>query len=608
MFIKKTLKTDPGSGKTYSAYHLVESVRTEKGPRQRMLLYLGSEIDLSEGEHKLLAQRIEGIINGEHSLLPYSEQVEKLAQIYASQIIRRLSDSKDDVEDTKSEQSEFVSVDINSIEKSEPKSVGAEHLMLQMANQLKLPEKLQELGLSKTDTAVALGSIIARSVCPDSERATYDWLSKYSGLGELLDFDFQKSSLDKLYQISDKLLAHKDTLEAHLETVESKFHAYKSTIALYDLTNTYMEGQAKSNPKAAHGFSKEKRYDCPLVTMGLVMNEHGFLHRTSILPGNASEPKTLEAMIENLSAHEMLFKPTIILDAGIATKDNLTWLSGKGYKYIVSARQNAPSIELEGELTPVGDLNNLVKAALIKSIDGSEEKWLYCESEAKTAVATEMKKSFRKRFEEALKKIAEGLSKPKGRKKYPKVIERIGRLKEKHKNISGCYEINVIASEDGKTATAIDWKVIDAKMNDKLTGSYYLRTNLTEVEAKELWQLYNTLRGVEDAFRFMKSSLGLRPVYHHKEHRVDGHLWITILAYHLIHHCHYQLKKQGLNHQWKTIRKIMMGRVRVTMHAKTEDGKSLYHRSTTKAEGDQVAIYRALGLSSSILRSKKTVI
>lgn len=610
MFIKKTLKIDPKTGKTYTAYHLIESVRTEKGPRQRILLYMGSEIRLPEGEHKLLAQRIAEIIAGEQPLIPYAEDVERLAQTYASQVIRRLSQPKDIYEcaDNDDVDPEFVSININSIEKSDPRSVGAEHLMLQMANQLELPEQLQKLGLSKTEASIALGSIIARAVLPDSERSTYTWLCNKSGLGELLDFDFKNSSLDRLYQISDKLLVHKDALESHLEAIECKFHGYKSTIALYDLTNTYMEGQAKSNPKAAHGISKEKRNDCPLVTMGLVMNEYGFLNRTSILPGNASEPKTLEKMIENLSIHQNLFKPTIILDAGIATADNLTWLREKGYTYVVSAREDAPSIDLEGELVPVGDLNNLVKAALIKSEDNGKEKWLYCESEAKAAVALEMKQSFRKRFEDELKKLSDGLSKPKGRKKYAKVIERIGRLKEKHKRISGCYEVNAIASEDGTIVTAIEWKVIDEKMSDKLTGRYFLRTNLVTMGAKELWQLYNTLRGVEDAFRFMKSSLGLRPIYHQKEHRVDGHLWITIIAYHLIQNCLYQLSKQGIDLQWKTVLKIMISRVRVSMHAKTEDGKMLYHRSTTKAEEDQIVIYRALKLSSSILRPKKIVI
>jgi transposase len=341
--------------------------------------------------------------------------------------------------------------------------------------------------------------------------------------------------------------------------------------------------------------------------MGLVMNEHGFLNRTSILPGNASEPKTLEEMIKSLDSHQSLFKPIIILDAGISSEANLQWLRENNYKYVVSAKQDAPSTELESELVPVGDSRDLVKAALIKSDNGAE-KWLYCESEAKAAVASGMKMSFKQRFEEALQKLAEGLTKPKGRKKYAKILERVGRLKEKHKKISGCYEVNVVASEDGLQATAVEWKVIDKKMSEKLTGRYFLRTNLVELGPKELWQLYNTLRGVEDAFRFMKSSLGLRPIYHRKERRVDGHLWITILAYHLIQNCLYQLGKQRIHYQWKTIHKIMLGRARVTTQAKTRDKKTLYHRSTTKAEGEQIALYRALGLSSAILRSKKTII
>jgi transposase len=610
MFIKKALKADRKTGKSYFAYHLVESVRTDKGPRQRTLLYLGSQIDLPGGEHKLLAQRIEGIIAGDSSLFSCSEDVERLAQLYAQQVIHRLSKPQagEETSGTAEPEKQFVNIDVNSIEKSEPRTVGAEHLMLQMANQLELPQQLQRLGLSKTDVSIALGSIIARTVFPDSERSTYDWLCNNSGLGELLDFDFNNSSLTKLYKISDKLLSHKHALETHFEHIEQKVHGYKSTIALYDLTNTYMEGQAQNNPKATYGTSKEKRTDCPLITMGLVMNEYGFLNRTSILPGNASEPKTLKKMIESLSVHHSLFKPIIVLDAGIATNENLTWLRENGYHYIVSARQDAPSVDLEGELVSVGDLNDFVRAALIKSEDQNEEKWLYCESEAKAAVATEMKQSFRKRLEDDLHNLTKGLSKLKARKKFTQVLERIGRLKEKHKKISGCYEIKAIPSEDGKTATDIEWKVIEEKMSDKLTGSYFLRTNVLTLGAKELWQLYNTLRGIEDAFRFMKSSLGLRPVYHQKEGRVDGHLWITIMAYHLIQHCLYQLKKKGINYHWQTIRKIMMGRIRVTMQAKTEDGKTLYHRSSTKSEGEQKEIYQALGLSSSILRSKKTII
>jgi transposase len=610
MYIRETIKTDKKTGKKYSSYQLVESIRTELGPRQKILLTINSDSELNSLEKKDLANRIEELVCGSTSFFKYSEKIEKLAQTYATQVIHRLS-CEDSIPKQQAKQQlapEFVNIDVNSIEKLEPRTVGSEHLLLQMAHQLKLPEKLKEIGLSKTDLAIALGSIIARASAPDSERSTYNWLCHHSGLSELLDFDFNKSSLHKLYRISDKLLSYKELLENHLEMTEESLHGYKSTIALYDLTNTYMEGQAKSNPKATHGHSKEKRTDCPLVTMGVVMNEHGFLHRTSIFPGNASEPKTLKTMIEKLSVHQSLFKPTVILDAGIATKDNLTWLREQKYGYIVSAREKAPSLDIDGELVPAGDLNNFVKVALIKNDENSEEKWLYCESEAKTAVATSMKQSFRSRFELDLKKLAGGLIKPRGCKKFSKVLERLGRLKEKHKNISGCYEIAVTPSEDGASAISIEWHVINDKMDDKLKGSYFLRTNLLEKNPTELWQLYNTLRGIEDAFRFMKSSLGLRPVYHQKERRVDGHIWITILAYHLIQNCLYQLKKNGINHHWQTIRKIMKSRIRVTMQAKTKEDKTFYYRSTTKAEVDQQKIYNSLNITPQILKARKTIV
>lgn len=605
MFIKKTTKKDRSSGKTYCTHHLVESVRTAKGPRQRILLYMGTDIGLPESEHGQLAQCISELLTDVKRLIRHPEHIERMAQRYASQIVHNLSSPNNRSETAPPE---FIPIDVNSVEKTEPRSVGAEHLVLQMAQQLELPKQLTKLGLSKAESAIALGSIIARAVNPDSERSTYAWLQEESGLGELLDFDFKKTSLHKLYRISDELLPHKEVLERYFESVEHKFHGYANTIALYDLTNVYMEGQAKRNPKAKFGRSKEKRNDCPLVTMGLVMNEHGFLHGTSILPGNASEPKTLEEMIKSLSAHQSLFKPTIILDAGISTEENLMWLRENNYSYIVSARQDAPSLELDGDLIPVGDANDFVKAALIKGPVDNEEKWLYCESEAKAVVASKMKQAFKTRFEEDLKRVSVSLSKPRGRKKYQKVLERIGRLKEKHKRISGCYEVNIETSDDEKIATAIKWKAIEEKLSDKLTGSYFLRTNLTNLGVKELWQLYNTLRRVEDAFRFMKSSLGLRPVYHQLQHRVDGHLWITIMAYHLIQQCLYQLKHQGIQYEWKTVRNIMRSRVRVTMQAKMEDGKTVYLRSTTKAEGKQLELYKALGLSPQILGTRKTIL
>ena len=207
------------------------------------------------------------------------------------------------------------------------------------------------------------------------------------------------------------MLLHKKELEQHVVVQQKKIHHYTDTIALYDLTNTYFEGQAKQNLKAQFGVSKEKRRDCPLITLGLVLNQHGFLSRSEFLPGNVSEPKSLKGAIEALSSTDDLFKPTIIMDAGISTEENLQWLRENGYTYIVSARQKAPPTELVGEMTMVGNSEKYrVKVAELP-VNG-REKWLYCESPAKEATASSMKTFFQKRIEGDLEKLEASLQKP----------------------------------------------------------------------------------------------------------------------------------------------------------------------------------------------------
>ena len=273
------------------------------------------------------------------------------------------------------------------------------------------------------------------------------------------------------------LLGHKKGLEEHVARQQKQIHSYSDTIVLYDLTNTYFEGQAKQNPKAQFGVSKEKRRDCPLVTVGLVLNQHGFLSRSEFLPGNVSEPKSLKGAIEALSSAGDLFQPTMVMDAGFATEENLEWLREDGYTYIVSARQKAPAMEIAGEPFMVGN-SEKYQVKVFELPANGQQKCLHCESPAKEATASSMKTFFQKRIEGDLEKLRTALQKPTGRKKLHKVLESIGRIREKHRSISGCYEINAIPSDDGLIAIRIEWKVLSEKIEDKLTGSYYLRTNL----------------------------------------------------------------------------------------------------------------------------------
>ncbi len=605
MFIRSKYKIDQQTKKRYTFFQLIESTRTERGPRQRILLNLGSDLGLNPEELKDLANRIEIIVSGQTTCVLPAPKIEKMAQAYASRLIRNLAQPALNAKETASVP-DLVTIDLRSVSHREPRTVGSEDLLLRIAKELKFPEKLAELNFSPKQIAIALGTIIGRAVFPASERATHSRLLYQSALGELLNVDFASTSLDHFYKISDLLLRHKKTLEDHAAITQQQLHHYVDTIILYDLTNTYFEGQAKSNRKAKFGNSKEKRFDCRLVTLGLVLNQHGFLNRSEFFSGNVSEPKSLRDAIGALSSTETLLRPTIVMDAGIATEENLKWLKDNHYTYIVSARQKAPSAEIEKEHVLVGNSADYQVKVSELPVSGGE-KWLYCESPAKEATASSMKILFQQRFEVALEKLGAGLQKPRGRKKFSKVLERVGRLREKHRSISGCYEINVIPSEDGLTAIRIEWKVLSEKLADKLTGYYYLRTNLIERGAKELWDLYNTIRTVEDAFRFMKSSLGMRPVYHQKEHRVDGHLWVTILAYILIQEVLYRLRSKGITYSWETIRTQLNSRIRVSMRAKTDSSDAIYLRTTTEAEQFHLEIYKTLGFSPEILISQKTI-
>jgi transposase len=604
MFIRKTKKIDPKNGRPYFLLQLVESFRTEKGPRQRVLMNLGVDLGLDAKELKELANRIEDIISGQQSLILIPEKIETLAQSFASQLIGNLSKprtSDKDEEITPDHQT----IDVNTVEHTEARTIGCEHLLYHIAKQLQLDDVFKDLGMTSPQISLALGTILARAIFPASERASFNWLQNQSALGELLNFNFQKYSLSNFYKISDTLLKHKEELESHIHKRQNGLHRISSTLVLYDLTNTYMQGQAKANPKAKHGRSKEKRTDCPLITLGLVLDEHGFYIRSKFLPGNVSEPTTLKQAIEDLNESDQIIKPVIVMDAGISSDENLCWLRDNKFFYIVSARQNAPSEEMAGAMTDAGESG--VKVALLRTNEG-EDVWLRCESPAKEATANQMKTFFQQRFEEALRKISNSLKMPRGRKALSKVHERVGRMKERHSRISGCYEVIIHASPDGKTATDITWRVSPEKIEDRLSGQYFLRTNLKDCDASHLWNLYQSIQSVEDAFRFMKSSLGMRPVFHQKEKRVDGHLWITILAYCLIQNFLYQLREGGLREEWRTIRSGMQSRIRVSMQAKTKEGKTLHIRTTTKPEGFHKKIYEALVIPAAILRSKKTIV
>jgi transposase len=568
--------------------------------KQRTLINLGRYFDIPQSQWQALSSRIAELLSTQTSLLriELEESLETLAQRYAAQIIASRSTSTKD-------SANFETVDIASLELVRPRRIGIEQLALHAVKQLTLDDKLKSLGFNQKQIAAALGNIIARMAAPASELATYHWLQTQSGLGELIDYDYEGMGLDRLYQVSDQLWKHREAIETHLYSQERDLFSFSETITLYDLTNTFFEGEAKNNPKAQHGRSKEKRTDCPLVTLGLVLDGSGFPRKSQIFPGNASEPKTLKLMLQGLDGRS---GSTVILDAGIASEENIQYLIEQGYQYIVVSRKHKRHFDEDKSILIKDIPGQTVKVQKV-IVEETGEVELYCHSQLREKKEQAIQDNFSKKYEAALEKLHKGLSKKGALKQYSKIVERLGRLKEKYARAAQHYEVTLIADDKKDKAISISWKRVE-KANSQAThpGVYCLRTNLTDWDEEKLWRTYTLLTDLEGVFRSLKSELGLRPIYHHKEERVSGHIFITLMAYHLVQTLRCQLKAERINDSWQTIRRKMENQQRVTVILQREDGKTIHLRKATKAEPQQSAIYKALGISGYPRGIQKTIV
>ncbi len=612
MFIREIKRRNKPYEKQFIAHRLVESYRTEKGPRQRVILDLGY-LDLPRDQWKLLADTIEAKVSGQQTMLPVDKKIDSLATYYAQKIIKKHLEKQPETKTEQQEKHNFKSVDVNSLQNSQIKTLGAEYVGLKACKQLGLDSLLEELGFTTKQTQVALLSIIGRLVRPGSELKTAEWARHISGIGELIGVDFTHLSHNALYRISDRLLKHKDEIEAYLAKTEKDLFSLPEKIILYDLTNTYFEGTAKHNKKAQRGRSKEKRNDCPLLTLAMVIDEQGFVKTSRILPGNISEPHTLENTLKALDStyydskkekKETSQTITVVMDAGIATDDNIGLLKSQGYDYIVVSRKK-PKLPRSQESMPFTtvkeDHRNKVQAKLYVQDD---EAILTCQSKLKARKEQSMRQMFENRLEHDLKLASAALSQKGGVKTYDKVVKRVNRLMEKHKRISQYYHIEV--KQQGNFASAITWvKVNQKRAEDRFSGTYYLRTSRTDLSEQEIWSLYTMLTNLEGAFRSLKTELNLRPIFHRKEERADAHIFIAVLAYHLLNVIQKELKKNNIHMQWQYIRERLSSHERVTTSFMTKDRQRLYIRKTSQADAFHKMIYGALNISHSPLKTKR---
>ena len=298
MFIRQTRTNNKATGEAYFTFRLVRGERIAGKVRQVTVLNLGRHFPILQDDWPLLCSRLEQLLNPQSLLcrLECPDKIERTAlRLYQQLMVRSpVSTAATDHPHGNSDSlpsetgtgtappptPDLQTVDIGTLQAVQVRSVGVEHVALHAIAQLGLVQKLTELGINAVGRACIVGNLIGRMAQPASELATWDWLQTHSALGELLDVDFTALSHMRLYRASDALLHQRQAVEAHVFGTVTQLFALEETVTLYDLTNTYLEGQAQSNAKASHGRSKEKRTDCPLVTLGLVLDGSGFVRRS----------------------------------------------------------------------------------------------------------------------------------------------------------------------------------------------------------------------------------------------------------------------------------------------------------------------------------------
>lgn len=621
MFIRRKIKIL--KGQSYEQHQLLKSVRTDRGPRQEVVLNMGA-LDLPKHQWKDLADAIEDQLNNQAPF--YFEEgcseVEKLAAHFAQMIVSKSLNGKREEKEDNTDASpgepspgpvvDYQKVDINSVKTSESKSIGAEYVITEQMSRYGFDKILQRLDFSGKQIDYAKHLIIGRAVHPSSERELVRWINADSALMELIG-STELVYDNALHRTAVQLWEHREAIQKSLRHKAKELFSLDEKIILYDLTNTYFEGKKTGHGKAQFGRSKERRSDCKLVTLALVVDSLGFPKESHILEGDVSEPGTLAGMLTSIRAlGQSTERKTLVIDAGIATEENIALLREENISYVAISRKrnHDPLLWAQSEAKKLLLKDNktelTVKRAVVESTSSDKrevcrEALLLCHSPQKEVKEKQIVERRLEKFEEALGKLSAGLSRPRTSKKFGKIMERIGRLKEKFP-VGDCFDIDVCTHEGKVTAITYKRNLKSAAKAEKL-GEYIIRTDRLDLSEEDISGIHRSLTTVESSFRAMKSDLGLRPNYHKCEEATIAHIFLSVLAYHMVCPVLKRLSDSGLDFTWNSVRNLLSSHDRVVTVFNTDDGHSVFIRNSTTANLSQKTIYDGLGIKHDPLKN-----
>jgi len=512
MFLKRNRRKK--NGVVYESWLLVESVRTVRGPRQRVVATLGKLPGLDE-EARVGWEEIGRILDGR-------------------------SHQQDFLRPSEPEVPQWAEVDVSRVSVERPRQFGSVYLALALWRRLGLDGFWNEVMVEGREeiawATMACVLTLARFCAPSSELKIADLWYEKTALDDLLAVAADKVNDDRLYRALDAMLPEREALFSHLQKTYGDLFGTTFDILLYDVTSTYCEGTGKANAQAKRGYSRDGRSDCVQVCIGLVVTPEGLPVAYEVFDGNRADVTTFEEIIDVMESKYGQARRTWVVDRGMVDEEQLERLRQRGATYLVGTPKSALR-RFESHLTEKNwsQIRPDVEVKLCPAPDGTAETYVLCRSTARREKERAIRERFRQRLEKGLLRLHEQAQS--GRLRNRAVAERrVGRLLERNSRASKLFDVEITELPDpgkpdrGRLQVNLTVHEDRAAWADLSEGCYLLRTNLPPDAPDRLWQTYMGLSQVEDAFRVGKSDLVLRPIFHHTHQRTQAHIMVCFLA------------------------------------------------------------------------------
>jgi transposase len=554
-------------GKRHAYWALVQSVRTARGPRQKVVAYLG---DLDE------AGRL-----GVHRAADTSAA--RQAGLFEAP------------------QPRYVAVDLAGVRVEGTREFGGAWLALSLMGKLGLRSELDRLmpaGREEVPWSImALVLVICRLCDPSSELRIAEHLFERTALAELLGVGCEKINDDRLYRAMDELLPHKAALEIHLRKRLGELFNLSYDLLLYDVTSTYFEGQCQGNEQAKRGYSRDNRGDCKQVCIALVVSRCGMPLGYEVFAGNKADVTTVKEIVTAMEERHGKADRVWVMDRGMVCAANIEFLKEGGRRYIMGTHKTLLR-KYEKQLSAAADWNCVhagLEVKLCVDPEGGSETFILCRSAQRREKEKAMHEKFERRIEEGLSslvKLAE-----KRAMTAVQIAQRVGRLLGQNTRAAGAFKTEV--TSDAKGHAALKWEKVEAWRSwaELSEGCYLLRSNVRDWTAPELWRAYMQLTEAESAFRIHKSDLSLRPVWHQKKERVQAHVLVCFLAYVLWKTLAQMCKAAGLGDEPRKVFDEIAAIATVEVILPTRCGQEIRKRCVGQPTEHQAILLHKLGMT-----------